>query len=82
MKKFLRIGSGFAAGVVVCYGVLALISFAVHDVLQIGVSTADRRSLLILVIIITVLLVSAMATALWIATRPGKANAKGSAGGP
>lgn len=82
MKKFLRIGGGFAAGVVVCYGVLALISVVVRDVLQIGVSTADRRSLFILVIIKTVPLVSAMATALWIATRPGKAKAKGSAGGP
>lgn len=61
---------------------LAFISFVVHDVLQIGVSTADRRSLLILVIIKIVLLVSAMATALWIATKSGKAKAKGSAGGP
>jgi len=58
MKTFVQIGGGFATGV------MALSAFLVQDVLQIGVSTANRRSLHILVILKTVPLISAVAMAL------------------
>lgn len=61
-RKYVVLVGGLFAGVAVYYGLMALLVFFVSDVLQISISTADRQSLVILVILKLVPLVGAMLT--------------------
>ncbi len=66
MRRTLSVVGGLLAGIVVYYGVGFLLVFLVTDVLGISVSSADFRSLVIIVIWKVVPLIWAMLTAVLI----------------
>jgi len=65
-RKILGVGGGLLAGIVVYYTLMALLAFMVSEVFNINISTADRRSLVILVILKLAPLIGAMLTMAWI----------------
>lgn len=65
-RKILGVGGGLLAGIVVYYALMALLMFLVSDVLEISVSTADLRSLVIVVVVKLAPLIGAMLTMAWI----------------